>query len=138
VIAPVNRWGGLRTTEPYPTLTKRWVSGLKLQLYIAMRGNKPCELQQLFVQVVEAGKFQAGCRADADGGHPRSSRKIGPWSSISNVRLLHRSTRITHSQPKLGQRYYAGLFRSFVFRGGVPDDSARRPPCSRQKTTRIR
>ncbi|MCT0203405.1 LysR family transcriptional regulator [Synechococcus sp. CS-602] len=77
-------------------------------------------LQQLFVQVVEAGSFKQA--AEQMQMEPSSlSRKIAALEQHLNVRLLHRSTRHTHPT-ELGQRYYAGLFRSFVS-GGVPDEA---------------
>ncbi|MEO0351631.1 MAG: LysR family transcriptional regulator [Cyanobacteria bacterium P01_A01_bin.15] len=64
-------------------------------------------LQQLFVQVVEAGSFKQA--AEQMHMEPSSlSRKIATLEKRLNVKLLHRSTR--HTRPTdLGQRYYEGL-----------------------------
>jgi DNA-binding transcriptional LysR family regulator len=64
-------------------------------------------LQQLFVQVVEAGSFKQA--AEQLHMEPSSlSRKIAALEKHLTVKLLHRSTR--HTRPtELGQRYYEGL-----------------------------
>ena len=64
-------------------------------------------LQQLFIQVVEAGSFKQA--AEQMHIEPSSlSRKIAALEKRLNVKLLHRSTR--HTRPTdLGQRYYEGL-----------------------------
>ncbi|NEP62150.1 MAG: LysR family transcriptional regulator [Symploca sp. SIO2G7] len=66
-------------------------------------------LQQLFIQVVEAGSFKK--TAEQMHIEPSSlSRKIAALEKRLNVKLLHRSTR--HTRPTdLGQRYYEGLRR---------------------------
>jgi len=66
-------------------------------------------LQQLFVQVVEAGSFKQA--AEQMYMEPSSlSRKIAALEKQLNVKLLHRSTR--HTRPTdLGRRYYEGLRR---------------------------
>ncbi|MEL7358377.1 MAG: LysR family transcriptional regulator [Cyanobacteria bacterium J06560_6] len=64
-------------------------------------------LQQLFIQVVEAGSFKKA--AEQMHIEPSSlSRKIAALEKRLNVKLLHRSTRRT-SPTELGQRYYEGL-----------------------------
>lgn len=66
-------------------------------------------LQQLFIQVVEAGSFKKA--AEQLHIEPSSlSRKIAALEKHLNVKLLHRSTRHTHPT-ELGQRYYEGLRR---------------------------
>lgn len=66
-------------------------------------------LQQLFIQVVEAGSFKQA--AEQMHLEPSSlSRKIAALEKRLNVKLLHRSTRRTHPTD-LGQRYYEGLRR---------------------------
>ncbi|MEO1396418.1 MAG: LysR family transcriptional regulator [Cyanobacteria bacterium J06634_5] len=66
-------------------------------------------LQQLFIQVVEAGSFKKA--AEQIHMEPSSlSRKIAALEKRLTVKLLHRSTR--HTRPtELGQRYYEGLRR---------------------------
>jgi len=64
-------------------------------------------LQQLFLQIVEAGSFkQAGEQLHLE---PSSlSRKMAALEKRLKVKLLHRSTRDTRPT-NLGQRYYDGL-----------------------------
>ncbi|NJM98792.1 MAG: LysR family transcriptional regulator [Phormidesmis sp. RL_2_1] len=64
-------------------------------------------LQQLFIQIVEAGSFKQA--AEQMHMEPSSlSRKIAALEKRLKVKLLHRSTR--HTRPTdLGQRYYEGL-----------------------------
>lgn len=66
-------------------------------------------LQQLFIQVVEAGSFKQA--AEQMHMEPSSlSRKIAALEKRLNVKLLYRSTR--HTRPTdLGQQYYEGLRR---------------------------
>ncbi|PZD74249.1 HTH-type transcriptional regulator DmlR [Acaryochloris thomasi RCC1774] len=66
-------------------------------------------LQQLFIQVVEAGSFKKA--AEQMHMEPSSlSRKIAALEKHLHVKLLHRSTR--HTRPtELGQQYYEGLRR---------------------------
>lgn len=66
-------------------------------------------LQQLFIQVVEAGSFKKA--AEQMHMEPSSlSRKVASLERHLNVKLLHRSTRRTRPTD-LGQRYYEGLRR---------------------------
>jgi len=66
---------------------------------------------------VEAGKFQAGSRADADGAILAQSRKIAALEQHLNVRCcIVATTRHTHANANLAT-LLSGLFRSFRFKG---------------------